>query len=399
MCRPSKRRSIKSGSHSFLDKILLRNCRVKSRYVLCWCYNIAKRSSCLKLTLSIVQNCRRKIWECLGEPENSQPHAKRVKSETIVEAPSVVEAQPESSKAYITKNSSNRAEIEFKVNAMKVVQMREECRKLGLDNKGVKKVLRSRLLEHLLSDANQQPDSPPQDSSEVQQEMTEVSASKSGETNEQNDGNEMKIDDIAIKQESTESEKEDSRMSITSTQAEPKMSTKEPEPSAPQEVDMQTSNASAPENEMNATIVPKTSKVKPQTKDRINGGQQTAVREDYYKDSIPEDDVSLPASDVTTSTVSSKISGTKVRELVSKLSNKSQYTSGTPSSSAPSGSALSKSVQAKKDARMARMAEIREKVSSTLLASHELFGVSNSICSRNTQSHSKQDKQDFLARN
>jgi hypothetical protein len=69
----------------------------------------------------------------------------------------------------------------------------------------------------------------------------------------------------------------------------------------------------------------------------------------YYSDSIPEDDISPPPSDFTSSTTSSKISGSRVRELVSKLSN-------------PTNSALSKSVQAKKEARMARMAEMRGKV-------------------------------------
>ena len=67
--------------------------------------------------------------------------------------------------------------------------------------------------------------------------------------------------------------------------------------------------------------------------------------------STPGDHLSPPPSDFTASSSASKISGTRVREIVSKL------TTNQPNST------LSDKLQASKDARMARLAEMRGKVS------------------------------------
>jgi hypothetical protein len=113
---------------------------------------------------------------------------------------------------------------------------------------------------------------------------------------------------------------------------------------------------------------------------------------DSNEDDMTEDDISPPTSEVSTG---SKINGAKVRELVSKISNSSGYQSAIASStSGGSASSLSKSVQAKKEARMAkfeetrkaRLAEIRNKVRSTGTSEfcnsfHDCFShISPSIC-------------------
>jgi hypothetical protein len=87
-------------------------------------------------------------------------------------------------------------------------------------------------------------------------------------------------------------------------------------------------------------------------KDAVNHmthSAQKAPRMGQYN-STHGDHLSPPPSDFTTSSTSSKISGTRVREIVSKLSTNQ------------SNSALSDKLQASKDARMARLAEMREKV-------------------------------------
>jgi hypothetical protein len=79
---------------------------------------------------------------------------------------------------------------------------------------------------------------------------------------------------------------------------------------------------------------------------------------DSNDDDMTEDDISPPTSEVSTG---SKITGAKVRELVSKISNSSGYQPAiAPSTSGGSASSLSKSVQAKKEARMAKMEEARK---------------------------------------
>jgi hypothetical protein len=92
---------------------------------------------------------------------------------------------------------------------------------------------------------------------------------------------------------------------------------------------------------------------------------------DSNDENMAEDDISPSSSDVS---AGSKINGAKVRELISKISNSSGYQSAlAPSTSGVSASSLSKSVQAKKEARMAkleetrkaRLLEIRNKVRST----------------------------------
>lgn len=308
-----------------------------------------------------MQNCRRKIWECVGEAEISQPQAKRVKSETISEVEDDKPKDTNTHATIITTSQSqpsvgvnkgvNRADIEFKINAMKVVEMRDECRRLGLDNKGVKKVLRARLLEHMLSD-----DGSEGEDMVIEQNMED--SKQATNATEQAVENQNIPEETKVTNEQTAPE---TRMSCDSI----KVDHHEPTVAIADEVEQKPSadpkkDKPVPETKEKQGSIKSKSPIKTQ----LQLAQKGSVQAEYYKDSIPEDDISPPSSEVTTSSVASKISGTKVREIVSKLSsNKSQYSSATPSSSASSGSALLKSVQAKKEARMARMAEIREKVS------------------------------------
>jgi hypothetical protein len=108
--------------------------------------------------------------------------------------------------------------------------------------------------------------------------------------------------------------------------------------------------------------------------------QQQQPVDDNTADAKPEEDISPPCSE--DSMASSKISGTKVRELVSKITSNSNYASSTSSSQGEgSRSALSKNLQAKKEARLARMAEIRGKVRSTAITCFLCFAVHESLIS------------------
>lgn len=228
--------------------------------------------------------------------------------------------------------------------------MREECRKLGLDNKGVKKVLRARLLEHMLNDNGTEGDNMAVEQNVEESKETTNAIEKENENSPEESG------------EAKEQQDSESRMSCDSVKADhhaPTAAATNANEVAPE------ASADSMKEEPVAATKEKQSIVKSMSpmKAQLQLAAKGSVQAEYYKDSIPEDDISPPGSEVTTSSVASKISGTKVREIVSKLSaHKSQYSSATPSASASSGSSLLKSVQAKKEARMARMAEIREKV-------------------------------------
>lgn len=323
------------------------------------------------------QKCRKQIWHCAGDIDPPQRQAKKAKMTPSMDASTSSSVRSVAQiKGYNSSNGQKRADIEFKVNAMKVAQMRDECRKLGLDTKGVKTALRSRLLTHLLEEQVQ-----PGDSGEVgttspmkvDPEPEPIVAPRPVSSNM--DETSSVVDTTSMKSEvvfeqpvskparvSNNSAQADSIISSESVASENRV-----EKAAQDTQDPVRNNTGKPETDTRM-------KPEPIAKSPLRGLVKEALKaidnsvrsikstatEDKTTASDITDDISPPASEVTTGSSSSKISGSRVRELVSKLSSQSQYSSNGQTGNTPS--ALSQSVQAKKEARMARMAEIRGKV-------------------------------------
>lgn len=273
----------------------------------------------------------------------------------------------------------SRNQIEARINAMKYRDIQVECKQYGLLAMGNKEVLRERLLAHLLDEESQakeashaQVDRDSATSPEPMEEERDVSQEKKAD--ESNSEDVIMQDEAVVfpteNKDITTFESVDkvvanppARISCSSVQADvevPMMDSEIHEEKLTEKVVVDNTSKDPPGKaiEDSATSVgpddfgsrsPLAGFVKDALKSMAASAQSAQKSSAFYSDSIPEDDVSPPPSDFTTSTTSSKISGTRVRELVSKLSN-------------PSNSALSKSVQAKKEARMARMAEMRGKV-------------------------------------
>ncbi len=263
--------------------------------------------------------------------------------------------------------------IESRINSMKYRDIQVECKHFGLVATGNKEVLRERLLAHLLEEESQgKTDRAGEfDSKETREEMQADAKEEKDEA-----VHEVAAYDVEMKEDPSffvdkEAPKHSDldpaqqvekalfpvRISCSSIQAEADVVMHEAsEESRKVQVDQSckdppgkaiddTAASVGPEDYVSRS--PLAGFVKEALKSITQSAQKSKT---HCADSIPEDDISPPPSDFTSSTESSKISGPSVRELVSKLSN-------------PSNSALSKSVQAKKEARMARMAEMRGKVS------------------------------------
>lgn len=271
-------------------------------------------------------------------------------------------------------------QIEARINAMKYRDIQVECKQYGLHATGNKEVLRERLLAHLLEGETQGLD-------DVNSENTEGfydDQMKCGNEEEEFErssevvvGDVIMNDELAITVEEEEQQNLETapvqrmetspppaRVSCSSVQAEADIVTNEKDEDN-KIIDSDNTCKDPPGKAIDDTVAsvgpeeygarsPLAGFVKDALKSLTQSAQKSKMQ---YSDSIPEDDISPPASDVTSSTTSSKISGSRVRELVSKLSN-------------PTNSALSKSVQAKKEARMARMAEMRGKVGLQTLVSN-----------------------------
>ncbi|KAG7347636.1 inner centromere protein containing ARK binding region [Nitzschia inconspicua] len=121
-----------------------------------------------------IESCKRKIWECIGSVERQRHLEKKQKTQreivvenkenTTVEIPNSMTSakkfdvsptkptqQQQSASAHLPKISlSSRSTIEFKVNAMKVAELRKELIDRGYNTGGLKKDLRARLLDAML---------------------------------------------------------------------------------------------------------------------------------------------------------------------------------------------------------------------------------------------------------
>ena len=310
--------------------------------------------------------------------------------------------------------------IEFKVNAMKVVELRKELRERGLDINGLKKILRTRLLEAMLKETQDEcmMDSSSQASKTARQNdeelrtsvqrcetSGEVKATEIDKKDNEIDLTDAKVDDESMKtrNELKETEVKDSNrnqnVDAPAVVASATKSIQQPmsagfrkvsaelkqgssnikaywrskvhaspgnihvniEPNEDIVNDVSHKKATSPLRGVlkNATKIVSASPVPPEVV--VMTGADISRTSSGMKDN--DDDESSPPSEVSDGS-ESKISGAKVRELVSKISGNAttHALSTTPGGSAGS-SALSKSVKAKNDARMKRLAEIRQKVS------------------------------------
>eukprot|EP00934_Nitzschia_sp_Nitz4_P000151 Nitzschia sp. Nitz4//scaffold26_size159584//80933//82702//NITZ4_002495-RA/size159584-snap-gene-0.39-mRNA-1//-1//CDS//3329545094//151//frame0 len=285
-----------------------------------------------------IEKCRKQIWRCVNDVDGlQQRQAKKVKVGTSPIKSNPAKTQAIGSKAMV---SHNKAEVEFKVNAMKVSQMRDECNNLGVDSKGTKNELKSRILEHWLDVKDTVkpavvPD--PLVSSAPEPAKIHVPSATATSAVDDNGGLPTNMEDA---EESLENEDTPAEMAAVDTA--------EVAESGPAEV----SNHSQTKSPLRGFITDVLKAAESSTK---------STSSKSVDETKPDDDVSPPASEVNSNASSSvsKFPGSRVREIVSKLSSQSHHSSSTHGVSG--GSALSKSVQAKKEARMARMAEIREK--------------------------------------
>lgn len=100
------------------------------------------------------------IWQCVGgqqeQQEKRQPdEALKSSSDSnkaVESSPSASSNNKPFSRESTKKSRPSRVNIEFRVNAMKVVDLRKELRARGLDMNGLKKQLQSRLLDDMMQD-------------------------------------------------------------------------------------------------------------------------------------------------------------------------------------------------------------------------------------------------------
>mmetsp|Transcript_97615 Transcript_97615/g.146272 ORF Transcript_97615/g.146272 Transcript_97615/m.146272 type:complete len:592 (-) Transcript_97615:4-1779(-) len=327
----------------------------------------AKVDPCASLA-SEIEACRKKIWNCVqADTGSSNRVPKKLDASVNVVKPVEVPSP--------TKSSQHRGNAELRVFALKVVELKQELKTRGLETNGLKKDLRTRLLNAILADVESTQDQEndaerqlcsPEKAACVDAEV--AAFPNSGDAIQHTDDDNMEesrvFDDSSpkVEESGTESDHEmkrnsgqaaitDSDSSVgksSQTSRDYWMNKVKPSPAPMNE----TKDAKQQDPSHSSSKSPLRGVVKNAFKVFGNYGQSKAQCPPDRLDD-PADDISPPSSEVSNC---SKISGTKVRELVSKISGTSSY-----QSTQNGGSALSKNLQAKKEARLARMAEIREK--------------------------------------
>jgi len=372
-----------------------------------------------------IESCKRKIWECIDSAERKQYFEKKQKKNE--EQDGKIESNKENSKNSANnpkqieesnkviqkakKNKSQppltRTDIELKVFVMKVVELKKELKARGQDTAGLKKDLRNRLINGILEDYQRKEKETlsaqnklycasysviVEESQEEQKESSDsMDVSKDsrekGGTVEENISNRLlPIDNDEISRESQRKE------SVSSMQVEhhseairqvketkkgnftdpvssdqknehelnrqqisvPKGALKMPENSltAIREIDAGSSDSTSAQVSNGSSMYHSNS--------QEDKSELTELQINFFSDnkkgSDVRGDVSGPPSEVS---CSSKTSGNSVKDMVSKFSG---FSSSLSSSS--SGSALSKGLQAKKEARQAKIAEMRAKAQS-----------------------------------
>lgn len=389
-------------------------CCDKRTIVCCYCHD-----SHLCRT-SLLQSCKRKIWECVDPADRQRYLEKKQKKDmygqvvlgnkenslgcTTTKDETIGEVHREPAKLPpIQMTKSNRSNLEFQVNAMKVADLKKELRELGFDTGGLKKDLRFRLLQAKLKAVDSSavrtlPVVPQEKDAEMfhleAKHCTNGSTLVDRPESDDNDckdedavnvnsltGNGMLVSDVIL----PKSQKD----SFSSMQVEHHVTeiiegnhpagpvqgsdswkehawlqSKTESKSPFQKADLQSSKAATTlvliQDASSIGQEARVSEEMPPADPIVSAKPQLEPTEAIF--SIPvrainEDDpnIARPVSEASSST--SKSSGKMVKDMVSKFSGL-----GSISSSSSNGSALSKGLQAKKEARLARMAEIREKV-------------------------------------
>eukprot|EP00531_Pseudo-nitzschia_arenysensis_P014562 CAMPEP_0116127452 /NCGR_PEP_ID=MMETSP0329-20121206/6847_1 /TAXON_ID=697910 /ORGANISM="Pseudo-nitzschia arenysensis, Strain B593" /LENGTH=628 /DNA_ID=CAMNT_0003621551 /DNA_START=141 /DNA_END=2027 /DNA_ORIENTATION=+ len=367
-----------------------------------------------------IESCKRKIWECVDpvdrqqyfekkqkrseEQENkyeydkenskkiSQNATKKLEEPVVkkVEEPKMVVQQAPKNKS----QPLTRTDIELKVLVMKVVQLRKELKERGQDTNGLKKDLRNRLINVMLEESQQKATetaSVPNklqsaSNSEIVEKSSEepkegvVSMDISKDSKDNNDFVEEKTNSQSMSSNKAKICRESERKnSVSSMEVEhnnvsmdkPKNDNFSkhisPQPVkkpvvAPKDPFKKTETSLAAIREV-GSVSPK----KPSAKaSNTSGESQASSKEEKFEltearmkqfsemkqGNESRKNSSGPPSEVS---FSSKASGSSVKDMVSKFSG---FSSSLNSSS---GSALSKGLQAKKEERQRRIAEMRAK--------------------------------------
>ena len=372
--------------------------------------------------LTLSKSCKRKILQCAGQ-EGSIRLAKKkrhmintdpVNKENSAPKPMAALKSP---KKHNGKKAVDGEKIEFKVNAMKVIDLRKELRARGIDSNGLKKVLRTRLLEAMLGEAQDesaddvplQTNSAPQNEEKTQSAAVRKdnfaqaeSANDINKNEKQPDVVDMTTDEDSLEMKkkpievegnnASRSENADVNNAVASTTKEQiqqpssngfrKMS---PKGSSNIKAYWQSKvhaspgilhvNSQPPDDDIHEVPQKKaTSPLRGVLKNASKIVSLSSIPSDdpivnskensrSSNGTMDDDDDSAPPSEISDGS-DAKISGAKVREMVSKISGNAIHASSATPGGNGNASALSKSVKAKKEARMARLAEMRNKVSS-----------------------------------
>lgn len=378
------------------------------------------------------------IWQCVGGKEAKQDQGQEeTRGEAETSQPSMANELSTSAQLCQKQSHPSRVNIEFRVNAMKVVELRKELRDRDLDTDGLKKQLQARLREAMFDEMEPRINDPTvqQKDESVKEATVEtlVEAKRTEAPIESNDDpkdgeEDTKMDDVS-------EVKVVAKASAVSHQVKaievPKLVEDSPaEESKPRAIKLTVKPESlSPLEKLSAAVVsPKkqqmdqgSSNIKQYWKKfskpvqatisspfKASASKNTAAKEKkspirmvvkkaqntqnapseidlssqdlmitHSKSDLSEDDFERPVSDFSAASGSGSMSKTAcVKDLVSKIQNCNAFTSATTATSVGSTSALSKNLQAKKEARLARMAEIRGKVR-ILLAD---FGLFRSCC-------------------
>lgn len=309
------------------------------------------------------------------------------------------------------KTNPSKAEIEFRINALKVVELKKELKARGLDANGLKRQLRARLLDAMLEDceSNAKPEMSPLPEEANEDMKTEspkppkVSEDEPGRQSSNPSGkvcelpeNPMDISPIPVMTKSTSSDN-DENMADPPIERKNSVVQQQPQPVPPAactpgqndrlsadrpKAESQPESVSAKQYWKNLASA---ERVKPShpvvvqpvpgsaTKLSPLGAAKNAsfsaadmpqapdlTEEENVEENVePSPEEEAPAPTPSEPATGHKKTGSRVRDLVSKISGSATQNTAPATGSS---SALSKTVQAKKDARLARMAEMRVKV-------------------------------------
>jgi hypothetical protein len=322
-----------------------------------------------------------------------------VSAKTGQQSSAIKNSQKNWSQPLPKQSTQTRSDIELKVFVMKVVELKKELKERDCDTAGLKKDLRTRLMSVMLEQLDQAEPSVPSITGtsysntivESIVEHKEISATVEISKNNIPDNNNQKLEDKMVPPPPMDTssdhipQKCQRKESISSMQVEHHSAGVEPVKTM--EIEQEDKETSGQiQNVSTSSICNESSKIPENSVTTISEETVLSSHGNFASDGpsgfppaeqeeIPEvvapllksrtiseineasfddDDISPPASEVS---CSSKASGHSVKDMVSKFSGFSSL-----SSSSSGGSALSKGLQAKKEARQAKIAEMRAKV-------------------------------------